>query len=411
MKKYIYSVMLLTAVAGSFSSCAEDKIEGTIFDTTEKPLDPNSFSYALDKFSQDNFLAPYNMRFVYKLEDIETDMTYNLVPAYYEKSIEMAALMKYLWLDVYKKNVPDAAFLPTYGPKIIQLIGCPAYNPSSGTETLGLAESGVKITLYKINDMKVEDIETLNEEYFKTMHHEFSHILHQTKVYPETFQEISASDYDGFSWQDRSDAEARTLGCVTNYASSAASEDWVETIANYIVKSDREWNKILEDAKLDYEKVTLKAADYDPNDPTIVEGTISTVNDAATQKPIEYNLVRIAVQRDEDGNIVWTTDEETGKRKWTLVKTDDVDGYSVILQKLEMCKAWAKEKFQYDIDQIRNEVQSRQYLMKDGEYVYDEDGNYINLLTRKLDGKDITLMDSLVNDITSLKNDVQTPQE
>lgn len=410
MKRYIYSAMLLAAVAGGFSSCAEDKIEGSIFDTTEKPLDPNSFTYALDKFSQDNFLAPYNMRFVYKIEDIETDMTYNLVPATYEESIKMAALMKYLWLDVYRKNVPDAAFLPTYGPKIIQLIGCPAYNPSTGTETVGLAESGVKITLYKVNELDVNDIDGLNENFFKTMHHEFSHILHQTKAYPESFQEISAGSYDGFSWQDRNDVEARTLGCVTPYASSAVSEDWVETIANYIVKNDTEWNKILEDAKLDYEKVSLLAAEYDPNDPTIIPGTVTSTIDVISQKPIEYSFIRIAVQRDEDGKIIWTTDEETGEQKWTLVKNDDVDGYAVILQKLDMCKSWLKEKYQIDLDVIRKEVQGRQYLMKDGEYVLDDSGNYINLLTRKLDGKDITLMDSLVNDIYSL-GQTQTPQE
>lgn len=402
--------MLLAAVAGGFSSCAEDKIEGSIFDTTEKPLDPNSFTYALDKFSQDNFLAPYNMRFVYKIEDIETDMTYNLVPSSYEKSVEMAALMKYLWLDVYRKNVPDAAFLPTYGPKIIQLIGCPAYNPSTGTETVGLAESGVKITLYKVNELDVNDIDGLNENFFKTMHHEFSHILHQTKAYPESFQEISAGSYDGFSWQDRHDVEARTLGCVTPYASSAVSEDWVETIANYIVKNDRDWNKILEDAKLDYEKVSLLAAEYDPDDPTIIPGTVSVSTDIISGKPIEYSFIRIAVQRDENGKIIWTTDEETGEQKWTLVKNDDVDGYAVILQKLDMCKSWLKEKYQIDLDVIRKEVQGRQYLMKDGEYVLDDSGNYINLLTRKLDGKDITLMDSLVNDIYSL-GQTQTPQE
>lgn len=402
--------MLLAAVAGGFSSCAEDKIEGSIFDTTEKPLDPNSFTYALDKFSEDNFLKPYNMRFVYKIEDIETDMTYNLVPATYEESIKMAALMKYLWLDVYKKNVPDAAFLPTYGPKIIQLIGCPAYNPSTGTETVGLAESGVKITLYKVNELDVNDIDGLNENFFKTMHHEFSHILHQTKAYPESFQEISAGSYDGFSWQDRNDVEARTLGCVTPYASSAVSEDWVETIANYIVKNDTEWNKILEDAKLDYEKVSLLAAEYDPNDPTIIPGTVTSTIDVISQKPIEYSFIRIAVQRDEEGKIIWTTDEETGDQKWTLVKNDDVDGYAVILQKLDMCKSWLKEKYQIDLDVIRKEVQGRQYLMKDGEYVLDDSGNYINLLTRKLDGKDITLMDSLVNDIYSL-GQTQTPQE
>jgi hypothetical protein len=35
----------------------------------------------------------------------------------------------------------------------------------------------------------------MNEYYFKTMHHEFVHILHQTKNYPKDFEQISAGNY------------------------------------------------------------------------------------------------------------------------------------------------------------------------------------------------------------------------
>lgn len=402
MKKYIYSLMLTAGLAAGFVSCSEDEIEGTIFDTTEEVLDPNSFTYALDKFAEENFLVPYNMRFLYRIEDIETDMTYNLVPATYEKSIEMAALMKYLWLDVYKENVPDKAFLAKYAPKMLQLLGSPAYNPTSGTETVGLAESGVKISLYKVNELDVNNIEDLNEDYFKTMHHEFSHILHQTKVYPESFQEISTGNYDGFGWQDRADVEARTLGFVTPYGSSGVSEDWVETIANYIVKNDTEWNKILEDAKYDYERETVKIEDFNISDPSIAWYEPVYAGDGTI---IEYEVVYYSVSRDEDGNVIWETDPETGEQTLIYIENDDVDGPAVIEQKLEMCKTWLKESFSIDLEVIRQAVQERQYLMKDGEYVFDEDGNYINLLTRKLDGKDITLMDSLVNDIKNLQQE------
>lgn len=44
------------------------------------------------------------------------------------------------------------------------------------------------------------------------------------------------------------DATARRDGFVTAYASSAVDEDFVETIANYIVKSDAEWQQILNEA-------------------------------------------------------------------------------------------------------------------------------------------------------------------
>ena len=50
---------------------------------------------------------------------------------------------------------------------------------------LGTAEGGKKITLYEVNSLDFEnvDIEVLNEYYFKTMHHEFAHILHQKRNY------------------------------------------------------------------------------------------------------------------------------------------------------------------------------------------------------------------------------------
>ena len=43
----------------------------------------------------------------------------------------------------------------------------------------------MKITLYNVNDINPDkiDINLLNEYYFQTMHHEFAHILHQTKNY------------------------------------------------------------------------------------------------------------------------------------------------------------------------------------------------------------------------------------
>ena len=251
-----------------------------------------------------------------------------------------------------------------------------------------------------VYELDVNNIEDLNEDYFKTMHHEFSHILHQTKVYPESFQEISTGNYDGFGWQDRADVEARTLGFVTPYGSSGVSEDWVETIANYIVKNDTEWNKILEDAKYDYERETVKTEDFNANDPTIAWYEPVTAVDGSI---IEYEVVYYSVSRDENGDPIWNTDPETGEQTLVYVENDDVDGPAVIEQKLEMCKTWLKESFSIDLDVIRQAVQERQYLMENGEYVFDEKGNYINLLTHKLDGKDITLMDSLVNDIKNLQ--------
>ena len=147
--------MLLVAVSAmSLSSCSEDKLGDTIFPDVDESLDPTSYTYKLDKFLKENYLEKYNLTFLYKMPDVSTNMNYNLVPATYENSIDLAVLCKHLWFDVYDK-VAGPDFLKTYGPRIILLIGSPAYNPTSGTEIVGLAEGGIKISLFKVNAMSL----------------------------------------------------------------------------------------------------------------------------------------------------------------------------------------------------------------------------------------------------------------
>lgn len=92
----------------------------------------------------------------------------------------MARLVKYLWFDVYGTVVGEE-FLKENGPRIIHLIGSPAYNPISGTIVLGTAEGDIKVTLYSCNDLDPTNIDMMNEYYFKTMHHEFApHLTSKT---------------------------------------------------------------------------------------------------------------------------------------------------------------------------------------------------------------------------------------
>ena len=136
MKKiqYYISALLLVAVAAmSLSSCSEDKLGPSIFPDVDETLDPSSYTYKLDKFLKENYLEKYNLTFLYRMPDISTNMNYNLVPATYENSIDLAVLCKHLWFDVYDKVAGDD-FLKKYGPRIILLVGSPAYDPTAGTE-------------------------------------------------------------------------------------------------------------------------------------------------------------------------------------------------------------------------------------------------------------------------------------
>jgi substrate import-associated zinc metallohydrolase lipoprotein len=112
---------------------------------------------------------------------------------------------------------------------------------------LGTAEGGLKMTLYYINSLELKP-EFLNHYYFKTMHHEFAHILHQTKPYPSDFEMISGTDYVADTWSDvwkDGDAEAQKSGFISEYASKEANEDFVEIIAIYITNDAATWNDIL----------------------------------------------------------------------------------------------------------------------------------------------------------------------
>ncbi len=306
MKKLCYIIILLAGIV--LSACNEKLDPESIFPNTQEELDPTSYSFQLDSFCKKNFLEEYNVEFRYRMQDISSNMNFNLVPCSYDNAITMAVMAKYLWWDVYDAVTGSPEFLRHYGPRIICLIGSGGHN-ATGSVTLGVAEGGLKVTLHAVNYIDPSNVSTLNEYYFKTMHHEFSHILHQTKTYPAEFRTISAGYYKPNGWEERSEQEARSLGFTGNYGSSQEREDFVEMIANYIVKTDDEWASMMSDA----------AKGWKQDD----DGTLHQL------------------EKDVDG----------------------VDGPAVIQQKLTICHNWLRNEWGIELDSLRNEVQRRQANM------------------------------------------------
>lgn len=221
----------------------------------EKPLDPDSQvidSYTeqndFDKWLVSNYVEAYNIDFKYRMEMNESQMSYWLVPAEYNKSIVMAKLVRHLCLEAYDEITGSRDFIKEHFPKMIHLIGSAAYK-NNGTMILGEAEGGLKITLYMINNLML-DPDYLNYYYFKTMHHEFAHILHQKKPYSTDFNLISGSDYVTDAWSDTwsGDADAQKNGFISEYASKEANEDFVELIAVYVTSTAAEWNSVIKNA-------------------------------------------------------------------------------------------------------------------------------------------------------------------
>ncbi len=242
MMKYMKYLSVMLA-AFLLISCSEEKLDpnSQIFDSS---VEQNEF----DEWLVENYITPYNIEFKYRMEYIESDMNYYLVPAEYDKSIQIAKLMIHLCLQAYDDVTGSKEFIKTYFPKMIHIIGSPAYR-NNGTMVLGTAEGGLKITLYMINSLQL-DPDYLNEYYFHTMHHEFAHILHQTKPYSSDFEMISGSEYVKDTWNSTytSDEKAQQKGFITPYASSEANEDFVELLSTYITNTPKFWSDMLKTA-------------------------------------------------------------------------------------------------------------------------------------------------------------------
>ena len=240
MKNIKYLLLIVTASL-LFWSCGEETLDSkSIFENEELVMTD------FDNWLYSNYTVPYNIEFKYKFDDKESNTNYNLAPARLDKSVALAILVKHLWIDVYEELL-GKEFLSKYSPRLFHLIGSPAYN-SQGSIILGTAEGGLKVTLFNVNMLDVEnpDIDMLNYWYFKTMHHEFAHILHQTKNYTTDFNLISATDYQSGSWVNIEDEEALQMGFVSPYGSSESQEDFVEILAVYVTNTEAYWQTILE---------------------------------------------------------------------------------------------------------------------------------------------------------------------
>lgn len=243
MKKYIYCLFLMLTLCTT-TSCEKDELDAkSIFDTSAPKRE------GLDAWLFENYVVPYNIDVKYKWEDMESNMSFDLTPAGYKESMMLSKIIKYVWLEAYDEVV-GIDFTRSYVPKQILLIGASAYYSDIQGEMLGTAEGGLKVILYKVNRVTeyVDDLEMLNKCYFHTMHHEFAHILHQTKDYSPDYDKITESGYIGSEWTEKTDAYALEKGFITAYAMDQPDEDFVEMIACRVTNDQAWWDRKMEEA-------------------------------------------------------------------------------------------------------------------------------------------------------------------
>lgn len=408
MKKLCYT--LLAAAALTFSACNDDDFTESIFDTTTPVVDTTLVTAPFDQWLYENFVVPYNTEIIYKFSLPSSDFNYQLTPAEYKRSQLLAHLVRHLFYDVYTSRAGED-FMKLYGPRIFHFIGSAGYNANAGTEIMGTASGGIKITLYNVNGLKYgstwtpADISHINEYYFHTMHHEFSHILHQTKSYPVSYGQVTPSTYEPFAWQDRDSVSTHGMGYVTNYGSSATYEDFVEMLSCIITDSDETWMRRLINATLggvrtgDKEVIktfidSLQIRDIDnsnatwnkiqlwkeegkdggfkryvtslhfsdPNYPGEDYENLTVNNDLRYLKVAGDAGDTVSVFRREKDVLTW----DKYLNDWVqITSSDTLAGFNAMKKKIDIATEWYTEKWNLYVYDIREDVRQRQNNIND----------------------------------------------
>ena len=110
-------IFLIPVIVG-FIACTDDEPDKNHSIITVETGEQNEF----DGWLLNNYIYPYNIEFKYRMEDIESDMDYTLVPAEMKKSVQLAKLIKHLCIEAYDELAgPD--YIRNYFPKVIHIIG------------------------------------------------------------------------------------------------------------------------------------------------------------------------------------------------------------------------------------------------------------------------------------------------
>ena len=262
MKKHIYNLFLIVLSVLFTAACSSDEPDYNRSVITIGNTEKTEF----DKWLEANFVNPYNIAFKYRYEDIESDLDYYVVPAEYNKAVKLAHLVKYLCVDTYNE-VAGTDFTCEYFPKMFFTIGEWEYK-NNGTFILGTAEGGRKILLSGINylDQYVENAQMLNHYYFKTIHHEFTHILNQTKAIPTEYQLVTGNGYVADNWSEEPYNEIYlSRGFISSYAQHSYQEDFAEMMSIYITNDADSWEALLKEADKESEALIQQKLDIVKN--------------------------------------------------------------------------------------------------------------------------------------------------
>jgi substrate import-associated zinc metallohydrolase lipoprotein len=301
MKKINYKILFIYIILFStFFSCTKEE------DLKYEKVVVKQKTGVVDSYLKEHFLDKYNSAIIYEWDDRYVDIEYYVGPAKKDLVVPTAKFIEDFWIQPYAMcSEKGKTFIEKNFPNEVVLIGTKMLN-ENGTTTLGFAEAGVRITLTEVNDFNLKSDKWVRQQ-LHTMHHEFTHIVHQTYKLPEGYEKITGGKYTGNSWttleiysrgmtdeqlENETDAEreirhnaiekkdnsnAIKRGVVTAYGTSNEYEDFAELVSNFLIikaddfneeympKSDSEIKKIVGDtiANFNAKAKRLMQAAYD----------------------------------------------------------------------------------------------------------------------------------------------------
>lgn len=265
-KIVIASIIFLSALASY--SCSKEDLDGSV--DSISGLGGDVFPPTeVDSWLSQEFVKPYNMEVKYRFNRFELDLNKMLVPIKEENVKPIMEVIKKVWIEPYEK-VAGPTFIKTLAPKNFVLVGSPQYN--NGTITLGEAEGGRKIVIFRLNWYKINpqtpteiaSNKELVQSMMKTVHHEFAHTMHQITLYPVEFSNITPAGYTS-SWHNIDDNEALKLGYISPYATASPNEDFAETLSRILVYGKAAFDARVAQATAIYnDPAQNKGMTYDP---------------------------------------------------------------------------------------------------------------------------------------------------
>ncbi|MBV7440252.1 hypothetical protein KRX57_02350 [Weeksellaceae bacterium TAE3-ERU29] len=279
-----------------------------------------------DQWLYDTFTKPYNIEVKWKWDDSEIDNSFHVTPPRKEKAEQFMKALYKIWIKPYEE-VGGEKFIKTYVPKLIYLVGTPQYN-EDGTKTLGLAEGGRKITIFDVDSFDNLDLDKMTSS-FHTMHHEFSHILHQKVAFSPDYRALSKGRYTG-AWYNFSEQQANTLGFISPYSMLNEYEDFVEVVATILSTVQNSNNPV--------DKNVPEKDQYG-----IITGEIVTKKLSDFQ--LKLYMFGISTQQKSDGSLKLVQDQAAPI------------GLDIMLKKINIVNNYYKDVWDIDLFKLQGKIE------------------------------------------------------